>query len=304
MLIKIDYRETDLLNKITTFLSTKPIENLSIVSENLPLGDIIICDNAGNEKIIIERKTLQDLAASIRDGRYKEQAFRLNACNMPNHNIIYLLEGNLQYYKPFYGKAPIDKYALLSSMVSINYYKGFSLFKTNHLDESAEWIIQTAYKLGKEGGHAFYRVSAANETAQASAAVETAQASAGLAQASAGLAQASASLAQASASIAEPIQEDVDTKYSHAIKRIKKNNITPENIGEIMLGQIPNVSCVVASVIMAKYKSIKNLLEALSADKNALDHMTTLNKAGQARKISKTSIANIYNYLVVPTPNE
>jgi len=290
MLIKIDYRETDLLNKITTFLSMKPIENLSIVSENLPLGDIIICDNAGNEKIIIERKTLQDLAASIRDGRYKEQAFRLNACNMPNHNIIYLVEGNLQYYKPFYGKAPIDKYALLSSMVSINYYKGFSLFKTNHLDESAEWIIQTAYKLGKEGGHAFYRVSAANETAQASAAVETAQASAAV------------ETAQAPTIIAEPIQEDADTKYSHAIKRIKKNNITPENIGEIMLGQIPNVSCVVASVIMEKYKSIKNLLEALSADKKALDHMTTLNKAGQARKISKTSIANIYNYLVAPPP--
>uniref|UniRef100_A0A6C0IJL1 ERCC4 domain-containing protein n=1 Tax=viral metagenome TaxID=1070528 RepID=A0A6C0IJL1_9ZZZZ len=251
MLIKIDYREADLLSKINTLL---PKENITITSENLPLGDIIICEDNGTEKIIIERKTLPDLASSIRDGRYKEQSFRLNECSLVNHNIIYLIEGNLQTYKPYLKGNVVDKYALLSSFVSISYYKGFSLYKANNIEESAEWILQLAYKIGKEGGKGFYSTAVS------------------------------------------PVNNE--EKYSHAMKRTKKNNITPENIGEIMLNQIPNVSSAVATAIMEKFKTIKALIEAFSQDIKALNNITTVNKNGQARKISKTSIDNIYNYLV------
>ena len=271
MLIKIDYRETDLLNKITTLLSSKKHTELTIQPENLPLGDIIICSNSGEEKLILERKTLADLASSIRDGRYKEQAFRLNECSMHNHNIMYLIEGNLQQYKPFMlGKTPIDKYALLSSFVSICYYKGFSLYKSNNLDESAEWIIQLAYKIEKEGGNAFYAPHISTE-------LDTEK------------------------NIDKELEKDC---YSSILKRTKKNNITPHNIGKIMLSQIPNVSTSVAIAIMAKFKTLKHLLEALQADKTALGDIKTTNKGGQARKISKTSIENIYNYLVAEPPLE
>lgn len=264
MLIKIDYRETDLINKITTLLSSKVLDGKTITlqSENLPLGDIIICGDDGTEKLILERKTLQDLAASIRDGRYKEQSFRLNECNIHNHNIMYLIEGNLQQYKPFlFGKTPIDKYALLSSFVSICYYKGFSLYKSNTIDESAEWIIHLAYKIEKEGGNAYYKT---NES-----------------------------------------ESDTSTDtYSSTLKRTKKNNITPNNIGEIMLSQIPNVSSAVAGAVMEKFKTLKNLLQALQTDITVLREIKTINKTGQSRKISKTSIENIYNYLIADPPLE
>ena len=81
------------------------------------------------------------------------------------------------------------------------------------------------------------------------------------------------------------------------MKRTKKNNITPENIGEIILNQIPGVSSVVSIVIMEKFKTIKNLIEVLSNDTKALDGFKTDNKDGKSRKISKTSIQNIYTYL-------
>jgi len=90
----------------------------------------------------------------------------------------------------------------------------------------------------------------------------------------------------------------VDDSYSTILKRTKKNNITPENIGEIMLSQIPNVSTGVAITIMEKYKTLKNLMDVLSLDKNALDSIKTVNKTGQARKINKTTIENIYTYLL------
>ena len=39
-------------------------------------------------------------------------------------------------------------------------------------------------------------------------------------------------------------------------KRIKKDNLTPANIGEIMLAQIPSVSSVSAAAIMHKFSNI------------------------------------------------
>jgi ERCC4-type nuclease len=284
MLIKIDYRETDLLSKITTLLSIKvldgkKLENITLQSENLPLGDIIICADNGDEKLILERKTLQDLAASIRDGRYKEQSFRLNECNIHNHNIMYLIEGNLQYYKPFlFGKAPIDKYALLSSFVSMCYYKGFSLYKSNNIDESAEWIIQLAFKIQKEGGNGYYSKNINKESINKESINKE--------------------------SMNNENKNDTEDNYSSTLKRTKKNNITPNNIGEIMLSQIPNVSSQVAIAIMEKFKTLKNLMEALNADKTVLRDIKTVNKSGQARKISKTSIENIYNYLIAEPPLE
>jgi ERCC4-type nuclease len=276
MLIKIDYREKDLIQKITTILSERALEHITIQSENLPLGDIIICTDNGTENLIIERKTLQDLAASIRDGRYKEQSFRLNECNLHNHNIMYLIEGNLQNYKPFlFGKAPIDKYSILSSFVSICYYKGFSLYKSNNIDESAEWIIQLAYKIEKEGGSGYYTVNK-NTNNDTTTNINTNTTN-------------------------ETISDD---NYSSILKRTKKNNITVNNIGEIMLSQIPNVSSVVAIAIMEKFKTIKNLIEELNTDKTVLNEIKTINKSGQSRKINKTSIENIYNYLVAEPPLE
>ena len=40
---------------------------------------------------IVERKTADDLAASIFDGRYEEQKYRLKNCSI--NNVIYLVEG-------------------------------------------------------------------------------------------------------------------------------------------------------------------------------------------------------------------
>ena len=52
--------------------------NYELVSSKLDLGDIIISTNEDEELMIIERKSLNDLASSIKDGRYAEQSYRLN----------------------------------------------------------------------------------------------------------------------------------------------------------------------------------------------------------------------------------
>ena len=264
MIIKIDFREDDLIKKMESFLLNEAhkqrTDGIKLERVNLPLGDIVICDDLYLEKIIIERKTFADLSSSIRDGRYDEQSFRLNAADLPNHNIIYLLEGSVYTYKAF--KSNIDKYALMSSMITLNHFKGFSIYRTISTDETAEYIIQLAYKLNKEKCEPYYTNKKIDTVGEG------------------------------------PPCIDSGVNYSEAIKRTKKNNITLGNIGEIMLSQIPSVSSSVSIAVMIKYKTIQNLINCLNADKTCLNCLTTNDKNGKARKISKTSISNIIKFLV------
>ena len=271
MLIKIDYREIKLIQYLTGLI--KDDDKIKMVSENLPLGDIILCDDLGQEKAIIERKSLADLAASIRDGRYKEQGFRLNQCDLHNHQIYYLVEGDLRHYKPFKGLP--DKKSLLSAMTSISYFKGFSLYRTMNLEESAEWLLQFAVKLEKEGLNSkpFYSSVAGPSV--------------------------SAAVPGSAYSIEESAAKP---NYAEVVphKRIKKDNITSENIVEIMLAQIPSVSTSAAAAIMQKFSTFAALMNALQTDPYCLNIITTTNKNGQNRKLTKPCIQAIFDYLVKP----
>ena len=83
MKIIIDMREKQLFKVIQALQKTHMHLNIDIYIQNLPLGDAIICDDDDTELIIFERKSLQDLAASIPDGRYKEQSFRWAFSDQP-----------------------------------------------------------------------------------------------------------------------------------------------------------------------------------------------------------------------------
>ena len=156
-MIKIDYREKELI-KIIENLKEERKYNCEIEILNLDLGDIIICDKTKEEKVIIERKTLQDLASSIRDGRYNEQSYRLNNCNLHNHHIIYLLEGDIHQYKSSKYGREISKNTLFSTMTSLLLKKGFSLYRSLDSMESAEFILQMTDKLSREKERLFYEI--------------------------------------------------------------------------------------------------------------------------------------------------
>ncbi len=179
--------------------------NHEIKSERLPLGDIILHDPTQEKDIVLfERKTLADLAASIRDGRYKEQSFRLiesaAATGFSTHHIIYIIEGDLSRYDDRHTQ--ITKTALQSAMVSLMYYKGFSVIRTMNVGETADFVLHFADKVSKEG----------------------------------------------------PLSVADTAAYSEvSAKKEKRDYITRENIGEIMLAQVPGVSAKTASAILSKY---------------------------------------------------
>ena len=281
MIIKVDTREHDLLSKITNLVENIPIFKKAIIkSETLPIGDVIISDeNEGKpgevvDKLIIERKSVSDLLSSIKDGRYEEQSYRLNGLNHHNHNIVYLIEGDVNRVNRFKSDNQIEKLTLYSAMFSLNYYKGFSVQRSFSLDETATMICNMAYKLEKDSNtkKAFYQNFIPLPIKEQSGGDEENNNSDDV--------------------------EQTDKDYVSVIKKVKKENITPDNIGEIMLCQIPGISSVTALAIMEKYKTLPNLIKEIEINNDCLKDITSTNPKGQVRKINKTSIANIVKFLL------
>ena len=97
------------------------------------LGDIVFVNDEGNDFIIIERKSLSDLIASIKDGRYNEQSYRLiHSSGLYRHHIVYLIEGGFAQLTN-----PSEKKMVYSAMTSLQFFKGFSLIKTTHRIETS-----------------------------------------------------------------------------------------------------------------------------------------------------------------------
>ena len=288
MNVIVDTREQELLKRLqSTIDSNLKYKGITLVTENLPIGDIIINDGE-KDCVIIERKTLSDLSASIKDGRYDEQSYRLSGLDHPNHNIIYLIEGDLTRLNPF--KDRFDKQTLYSAMFSINYFKGFSLMRSMNMDETANIICNMTYKLVKDqklGKKPYYTNSNAN------AAIANINAT----NANATNANETTPDLNAEETNKESENKASEKDYCAVIKKVKKENITPENIGEIMLCQIPGVSSATALAILSQYKTMPNLIKCIQDDSSCLNNVCTVDSNGKSRKISKTAIATIVQYL-------
>jgi crossover junction endonuclease MUS81 len=110
----------------------------------LQIGDAIL-QNDDKELCIIERKTLSDLLSSIKDGRYEEQSHRLlHTSGLLPRNIIYVIEGNMSTIQ-----SDNEKRLTFSSITSLNYYKGFSVFRTSNINDTADLVIGMANKIIK-----------------------------------------------------------------------------------------------------------------------------------------------------------
>jgi len=254
----------------------------SIKKEQLAVGDIILENDKGEVVIIFERKTLYDLAASIRDGRYNEQSFRLDKENIHNHNIVYIIEGDIERYIEKRGR--VSRKTLISCMFSLLYYKGFSVFRTNSICETADVIVFFADKYYKTGINDKSRVPYYNNEPR------------------------EVVLSSPTTKVSD--DSDDNEKYCAALKTHKEKNeyITPDNINIIMLTCVPGISSKVATQLMREYKTIQNLLYQLEKTPDMLNTFMVKTEGVGAglgagvktifRKINKTCVENIKKFLM------
>ena len=222
--------------------------------------------------MIIERKSISDLIASIRDGRYDEQSYRLtHASGLPTlHNVVYIIEGALtpsEAYTSFSASSPkstclrqpyfgSNRAIVHSTMTSLNHFKGFSVLRTASTLETAEYLITAAGKIQRnlqERKMPWYC-----NTNHVSATIEP-----------------------------------VHAPYCTVVKQVKKENITHQNIAEIMLCQLPGISSTTAVAIVAVFPTMKQLIDALVADPSCLNGISTTSVGGKSRRISQSSIEKV-----------
>ena len=137
--IIIDSRETELIR----------ILSKSITVKTLDIGDIQFRHN-DKDVLLLERKTVADLAASIKDGRYHEQKARLMASmKEPDAQMIgYLIEGNILSTA---GIAGIAENTLLSAIVNTFVRDGIVVFRTFSVRETAKFLLKMAEKIAQFG---------------------------------------------------------------------------------------------------------------------------------------------------------
>ena len=271
--IIVDIREHVLIEKLKGIAEGSNIP-IIITASTLLLGDVLFKKDNDTELILFERKSFPDLLASIKDGRYDEQSHRIiHTSGMNPHNIIYVLEGIFSTLR-----SPMDKKIILSAMTSLSYFKGFSVFRTATILETAELVWAMATKIQKEFEKGkqiptYLSASSSNETSPDSLHMNP-----------------------PSVQLTEP------ESYGNFVKKTKRENITPENIGEILLSQIPGISNHIASEILKHFGgSFSRLIMEIKTTPEKLDSIylesNTKNGESKRRKLSSSVIQSILRFL-------
>jgi crossover junction endonuclease MUS81 len=261
MKVIIDERETSLYELC---LNSEYLNKEMFVLEKrvLQLGDILFTsDDEATTFLCIERKSLQDLLASIKDGRYSEQSYRLSNCFPNPHNVVYLLEGMLSTVK--------DKKVVISCIASLNYFKGFSVHRTVSLAETTMYILCMADKIAKE---------LKKGTKPIGDKVVVNQILAG------------ESSAEQLSTTEKPVES---TDYCNVVKVSKKANITKENIGQMILMQIPGISSAISIEIMKPFSNFLEFVDRIRSDPEYLSQIKV-----NGRKIGSNVLKGINEFIL------
>jgi ERCC4-type nuclease len=279
MKLIFDERETSLYD-LCMQSDIKLREQCSLEKKVIPLADILITnDDETTVYVYFERKSVSDLLASIKDGRYAEQSYRLSNCCENLHNVVYLIEGMLP---------PKDKKLVVSCIASLNYFKGFSVHRTVSIQETAFYLMAYADKLEREfaKGNSGFPSSGTFGSSKGSKAYNHVSTN--------GMLEASGTELQ------EAVPASV-ANYTSVVKVQKKANITPENIGELFLMQIPGISSTIAAEIMKPFKTFLEFVEHVKQNPAYLENIKLVSGT-KSRKIGSNIVKSIQDF-IFPTQN-
>ena len=253
---------------------------------HLPVGDFMfstlspdeiktydLCNVSKEDKeyfyLLIERKTISDLHASLKGGRYREQKSRMK--QFPCHQYMYLIEGMIQPIEinsPLFDDEFETKYSknkkrdqrrIRSAIIGTMLRDNFNILQTTSLNDTIEWLRRLKYKLSSSSIPMMTQQQDDTET-------ET-----------------------------ENGNEKAEN-YLRQIKIGKKDNITPSCCFGIQLAQIPGISTITASHIIHQYPSWISLYERYRISKlDLVNHLSDI-KIGQ-RRLGKCKAQRIIDYM-------
>jgi len=303
----IDTREAKLIELIkSTSASTLKIPfNIPYQVENLQIGDIIIRHQIGENdssktyNIILERKCITDMIASIKDGRYKEQKIRLQSEVAKNTDtkqttqsttqsiIAYILEGSQNELR-----LPQDKTMLNGSIISSLFRDKIPIIRTYTLQETLDIIVRLHDRLSKDKNDFFPPKGESKGHITESIledgnldTPETIEDGNGIAN---GIADVNSN----------------SNLYLQSIKKCKKDNINPKLWNQMCYMNIPGISSNIAIKISEVYPTIKSLFEAYENCSTDLEKELLLSNIvlteteKQKRRIGNVVSKRVYEFMV------
>jgi ERCC4-type nuclease len=313
MKVIIDERERDLYSACDSIVSANGTY-IQLSKEVLPLGDIFITTDEGKHVMLIERKSLRDLLASIKDGRYEEQSYRLmHSSGLPPHSILYIIEGSLSELR-----TSMEKRIVYSALTSLNYFKGFSTIRTMSVRETAEYIIWMSEKIERnflksvfpyylQPQFCNFMQKPVVNIREPPIELEETESSSGsqiISNTNENVLthreNVLTTTSDNNTNLYTPIVQNEPANYCTVVKKVKKDNITPENIGEIILCQIPGISAVSAIAIMKKFSTFPNFMKEIKENPDCLNDIMcdTKGDTNKSRKLGKNCIENLKRYFL------
>lgn len=133
--LKIDFREqrSGIVSELEK-LANRPTFELC----TLPTGDYLIGD-----KIIVERKTLNDFLGSIKDGRIFRQAYRIV---QSGKNGLIILEGD----KSTVGPSCMTRKAVQGALVHLTVFIGIPVIRSLDIHETATLLVDLFHQCQRQ----------------------------------------------------------------------------------------------------------------------------------------------------------
>ena len=277
--ISVDNREGQIL-----FLLEDDDFKKLIVTANLDIGDIIYSIDK-IPYVIIERKTVSDLSASIKDGRYKEQKYRLLKEQKKGCRIIYLIEGDI-WAKPKY--KPETLYSvIINSMIR----DGIFVYISKNIGDTISFMKKINVQMNKIKNDLikpnYMSVGILNDTSHS----DTSRSDTSRSDTS------RSDTSHSDTSRSDTSCSDAD-EYAQLIKISKKSNFTPRVCYICQLAQIPRISQTIAISIVNKYPTMNDLILAYNKLEKDSDKEQLLSELKyNNRRIGKITSRNIYYFL-------
>jgi len=303
--INIDYREKRIIDTITARLTAQPLAHISTATPNLEVGDIhlLAIGDLGQvqAQLIIERKTLADMVASVKDGRYKEQKLRLDTttAGLPHPTrYVYMLEGTSH-------TTPKDLPQLFGAWISSQFRDDIPVIRTVSVEESCDFIMRLCDRMYKNFAELFPQCRSLTSATATASTTKTVTLTGGSPVTT------PTELGAESGGDVRTVQvAGQGSGYLEAavggIKTKKKDNLTPALCQQLMICNIPGVSSTLAVPIMQHFGSLANLVKYLADDSVTIEEkkkviggiqLASQTSTGKNRMVGPAVASKIIEYL-------
>ncbi|MEM1628807.1 MAG: ERCC4 domain-containing protein [Desulfurococcaceae archaeon] len=151
--IVIDSREN---SKHPEFRESFVKEGLKVSIQELPAGDFLLIAPPDKRSILVERKTIDDLANSIRDNRLWEQSeVLMEIAKRDGHKPLLLIEGSFTYLERYRGW---KIQSILRAIDTLVLDLEIPVLYAPHKEATIAWLIAKAKSLGSSEGKRLMRL--------------------------------------------------------------------------------------------------------------------------------------------------